>query len=340
MEIISHVVETDTFLHTEIQYIEALLKIFKIKAKCINYQKMDNYFFFDLVLLSNTKVKDLNKYLDEISLALKTSGKPLIRILHEEGLVRLEFVSPQINLLKLFNYFHSPPSGELMCLLGKDIDGKPVWMDLIKNPHMIVAGTTGSGKSTLLHNIIANLLIHENVSLCLLDPKNIEFANYSNIHNICIGYSYTDAIVVLDSLLSSMEYRYELLRSGISINNLPYGILIIDEFADLIMQDENNQFYDKLCKLAQKCRAAKMSIILSTQRPSCNVINGTIKANFPARIACRTASNVDSRIILDANGAENLFGKGDALLKDNFNYLKRFQIAHTDSEEVCKYFRN
>jgi S-DNA-T family DNA segregation ATPase FtsK/SpoIIIE len=115
-------------------------------------------------------------------------------------------------------------------------------------------------------------------------------------------------------------------------------VVIIDEFADLIMQDKANMFHDLLCRLAQKCRAARIHIILATQRPSVNVISGIIKANFPARIACRVASHVDSKVILDASGAENLLGKGDAMVRDNFRQNERFQIAYTTPQEVVKYF--
>ena len=158
------------------------------------------------------------------------------------------------------------------------------------------------------------------------------------IPNVTVGYSYTDAIEILDSLLSSMNQRYNLLRNGSNIKNFPFGVFIIDEFADLIMQDKDDLFYNKLCQLAQKCRAARLSIIIATQRPSYNVIDGTIKANFPARISCRTASHVDSKVVLDSVGAENLLGQGDALLKDNSRFMERFQIAYTSSEEVCKFF--
>jgi S-DNA-T family DNA segregation ATPase FtsK/SpoIIIE len=115
-------------------------------------------------------------------------------------------------------------------------------------------------------------------------------------------------------------------------------VVIIDEFADLIMQDKEDQFYVALCRLAQKCRAARIHIILATQRPSVNIINGSIKANFPARIACKVASHVDSKVILDTSGAENLLGKGDALIRDNFRHLERFQVAYTTAQEVCSYF--
>src|SRR6185436_10217908 len=311
-----------------------ILRNFNIKATCVNYKAIDNYFFYDLKLSPQTKVRDIQRYNDEISLSLKSPNKSNIKILHQEGIVRLEFAAPRTHVLKLFDYFtnNNVPKGELMCLLGQSLDGNKMWMDLAQNPHMIISGTTGSGKSTLLHNIIANLFNYSKVKLYLVDPKNVEFIEYDKKikNDVNVSYTYHDALLVLDSLLETMEYRYSLLHSNRK-EEFPPIVLIIDEFSDLIMQDVNNEFYEKLCRLAQKCRAAKIHIILSTQRPSLNIINGTIKANFPARIACRVASHVDSKVVLDATGAENLMGKGDALVKDNYRSMERFQIAYTDS---------
>jgi S-DNA-T family DNA segregation ATPase FtsK/SpoIIIE len=320
---------------------DSILEAFRIKASCVNFKQIDNYFYYDLKLHPNAKVKDIQKYSDEISLALKSPCKPSVKVLHNEGIVRLEFASQRINDLKLFNYFTNldVPDGEINCLLGQAVDGRKIWMDLSQNPHMLVSGTTGSGKSTLLHNIIANLFNYNNVDLFLVDPKGIEFVEYEKTFpDIDVQYTYDDALSMLKAMLEVMENRYNRLRSGTSIHNMKNIVIIIDEFADLIMQDKNDEFYTVLCKLAQKCRAAKIHIILATQRPSVNIINGTIKANFPARIACRVASHVDSKVILDTSGAENLLGKGDALIRDNFRYLDRFQIAHTDAKEVCFMF--
>lgn len=326
-----------------IQQFNSILQSFKIRANCIDFKQLDNCLFFDVKLDSNARVKDLQKFSDEISLALKTPGKPSIKVLHESGVVRFEFVKTRENTLRLFDCILNatpPPNGDLICLLGKDVYGNDMWMDLAKNPHMIVAGTTGSGKSTLLHNIIANLLYFNNAHICLIDPKNIEFSKYDTckFSNICVGYNYNDANIILESMIAAMEYRYDLIRKGFDISQMPYGVLIIDEFSDLIMQDKNNEFYTKLCKLSQKCRAARISIILATQKPSVNVVNGTIKANFPARIACKTTSHVDSKVILDCSGAEKLLGKGDALLRDNTRFMERFQVAYTDSNEICNIF--
>lgn len=318
-----------------------ILKSFNIKAECIDYQSVNNYFFYDLRLNSSTRVKDIIKYGDELSLSLKTPCKPSVKILHQQGIVRLEFVkSTQYNLqlLDLFNQASDKPKGDLVCLLGQQVDGTNMWMDLSKNPHMLVAGTTGSGKSTLLHNIIANALKFNDARVFLVDPKNIEFGAYINkFSNVKTYHDYNSCVQMISTLLELMEGRYHAMASGKSLLFRPQ-LVIIDEFADLIMQDHNHILYNNLCKLAQKCRAAKIHIILSTQRPSVNIINGEIKANFPARIACKVSSYVDSKIILDTSGAENLLGKGDALIKDSYRTCERFQVANITPSEIINHF--
>lgn len=318
-----------------------ILKSFNIKASCVDHKQVDNYFYYDLKLNPNARVKDVSKFGDEISLALKTPCKPNVKVLHNEGVVRLEFATPRTVPLKLFDFFTNEdiPEGEINCLLGQTVDGRKMWMDLAQNPHMIISGTTGSGKSTLLHNIIANLINYNDVDLYLIDPKHIEFSEYKKSFKQIVNLnSYDEALELLNNAIDTMEFRYDQIRSGIAISDLKPIVIIIDEFADLIMQDKGDVFYNTLCRLAQKCRAARIHLILATQRPSVNIINGTIKANFPARIACRVASHVDSKVILDACGAENLLGKGDALIKDNVRSLERFQIAYTNAAEVCAVF--
>lgn len=325
-----------------IQDFNNILQAFNIKASCVDHRRVDNYFYFDLKLNPHAKVKDIQKYSDEISLALQTPCKPGIKVLHSQGVVRLEFAAPRTKPLNLFDFFTNKqvPKGELMCLLGQTVNGEKMWMDLAQNPHMIVAGTTGSGKSTLMHTIIANLLNYNDVDLYLVDPKRIEFAEYDKRlpTKATVLYTYDETMNMLNNAIELMEFRYDLIRNSQPSSILKPVVIMIDEFADLIMQDRNDDFYNALCRLAQKCRAARMHIILSTQRPSVNIINGTIKANFPARIACRVASHVDSKVILDTSGAENLLGKGDALVRDNLRFMERFQVAYTTPQEVCSYF--
>lgn len=324
-----------------VEQFNQILESFNIRAKCVSSQEVDNYFFFDLKLAPNARVRDVHRYSDEISLALKTPCRPSIKVLHDQGIVRLEFVTPRSSPLHLFDLFTNDnvPDGDLVCLLGRSVDGRLVWMDLAQNPHMLVAGTTGSGKSTLLHNLIANLKNYNECLIYMVDPKKIEFSAYDGrLPHSKVFYTYDETIDLLDVLLDIMEQRYSMMREGVPPQEFPYIALIVDEFADLVMQDKDDVFFTKVCRLAQKSRAARISIVLGTQRPSVNIINGAIKANFPARLACRVASHVDSKVILDATGAENLLGKGDALVRDNFRFLERFQVAYITSEEICQFY--
>ena len=326
------------------QELNVLFSAYKISAICTGYQENDNYCFYNVRLNARTRIKDLEKYSTEIGLALRVPGKPSISLVPEDGTLRLEFFRPQKKTVKLFDLFTNDnvPRRGLPCLLGQDIQGKRMWLDLAQAPHLLIAGTTGSGKSTLLHAIIANMLNYHGAKLYLMDPKNIEFCQYADSINrdLQVVSTYDDCVLLLDKLVDIMERRYELLRSGDSINNFPYVVVIIDEFSDLILQDTDKQFYERLCKLAQKCRAARMHIVLGTQRPSVDIISGSIKANFPARIACKTATGVDSKVILDTVGAENLVGRGDAFIRANGSNLQRFQAAYTDSKEICRIFGN
>lgn len=322
------------------QQINKILSSFNIKASCLAASQSDNYQFFDLKLAPTAKVRELHKFSDELSLALRAPCKPSFKVLHEQGIVRMEFATPRKKTLRLFDYFTNDnvPTGDLMCLMGQTVDGERVWMDLLQNPHMLVAGTTGSGKSTLLHTIIANVFNYNDAELYLIDPKRIEFSQYDGIRKTQVYYTYDDTVELLGNMIEIMEDRYNKIRTGWDAKDLKPILIIIDEFADLIMQDKGDVFYSSLCRLAQKCRAARMSIVIATQRPSVNVVNGTIKANFPARISCKVASHVDSKVVLDTSGAEDLMGKGDALLRDNFRHMERFQVAYTDATEVTRIF--
>lgn len=324
-----------------IQQFNHILSSFNIKATCLSVHQVDNYVYYDLKLQPRGKVKEIQRYSDEISLALK-KNKPSVKVLHEQGVVRVEFASPREKPLNLFDLFTNDnvPKGGLVCLLGQTVDGSKVWTDLLDNPHCLVAGTTGSGKSTLLHNIIANIFNYNDADLYLVDPKRIEFSQYDGVRGTQVYNSYEEVVEFLDNMIGIMEDRYDKLRAGWSPQDLKPILIIIDEFADLSMQDKGDLFMDRLCRLAQKCRAARISIMLATQRPSVNIINGAIKANFPARIACKVANHVDSKVILDTVGAENLLGKGDALLCDNSRNMERFQVAYTDASEVCAIFRS
>ncbi len=323
-----------------IDNINGILKAFKISAECTNFMDFKNAFFYDLELKPGTRLSQLEKYASEIALALKSNSKPRFEVMSAQGIVRCEFVKKRNETIELFKLGRSipRPEGNLTCLLGETLQGEPIWMDITKNPHMLVAGTTGSGKSSILHSIIANMLLYPNVDLYLIDPKNIEFFKYQSIKKIKVAFNYDDSVDMIESLCVEMDNRYHRIRTeNLDISTMNYIVLVIDEFADISLQDTSGRFYMSLCRLAQKSRAAGIHIICATQRPSVNIIDGAIKANFPARLACKVATGVDSRVVLDATGAEALLGAGDAIINSSQYNMVRFQAAFVSADKVCKY---
>jgi DNA segregation ATPase FtsK/SpoIIIE, S-DNA-T family len=327
-----------------------ILASFNIKAACVAYNKIRNVSLYDLVIDDGTRVRDIQKYADEIALRLKAQNKPLVRIKSNSGVVRLEMIDEEPHKIVFFDELAKQKKDTdytIPMYLGNSIDGEDITFDMSRNPHMIIGGCTGSGKSTLLNVIIANALGQKNTNVYLIDTKNIEYGNYAdNISNIRVATDYDSGLDLLCMLNSEMEYRYSLMRERqlssqfftSSCDDFPSILFIIDEFADIIMQDEKKIFYKLLCKLSQKCRAAGIYCVLATQRPSVDVISGSIKANFPARIACQVASGFDSKVILDTVGSELLAGRGDAIVKNyKYNYT-RFQAAYTDADEVSRYY--
>ena len=218
--------------------------------------------------------------------------------------------------------------------MGRDLSGNPVVADLKAMPHLLIAGTTGSGKSICINGIILSLLYEANpdeVKLILVDPKVVEFSVYNGIPHLLVPVvnEASKAAVALSWAVNEMENRYRLLsEEGVrnidgynekaakskTLEKMPQIVIIIDELADLMMAAPK-QVEDSIVRLAQKARAAGIHLIVATQRPSADVITGLIKANIPSRLALAVSSQVDSRVILDQNGAETLVGKGDMLFK-------------------------
>lgn len=323
--------------------LNSILNAFKISAACRRFHEHKNACFYDIELNPGTRVKDLEKYSTELSLALKAYSKPKIKVLPETGFVRLEYLKSKTNKVSLLDLGRVAirPTGDLTCLMGETLEGLPLWIDLAKSPHMLVAGSTGSGKSSILHTLIANLLLYPKVEIHLMDPKNIEFFKYSDkkTRRIHVNYSYDECLEDLATLNKEMDRRYSLIKDfKVNPSNLPFIVLIIDEFADLRLQDHDNALHKLLCRLAQKSRAARIHIVLATQRPSVNIVDGSIKANFPARLACKVASHVDSKVVLDSPGAEDLVGAGDSIINNGEYNLQRFQAAYITVDEVCEFF--
>ena len=216
----------------------------------------------------------------------------------------------------------------LKIILGTDIEGHKIYTSLEKQVHMLVAGTTGSGKSMFLHQIIDSLLFkNPYIDILAIDTKKVEFNSYDKIKSFHYISDAVDAVKALKVLVDTMEQRYNTFaamgvrdieaarKAGKRINNI---VCVIDEFADLIMQKEyTNIIEEYIVKLAQKSRAAGIHLIIATQRPTRDVITGLIKANIPCRVCLNVSSAMESRIVMDAKGGENLLGKGDLLFKGN-----------------------
>jgi len=228
-----------------------------------------------------------------------------------------------------------PPrnTGKLKMMLGLDTIGNRITVDLARAPHLLVAGATGSGKSVAVHTMILSLLASgADVRLLLIDPKQLEFRAYENIPQLLLPIITEPdaAVTALNALVTSMESRYTVLANAGARDisefegPMPYVVVVIDEWADLFMA-QKDAVTNPVVRLAQKARAAGIHIILATQRPSVKVLPGLIKANFPARIALKVTNGTDSRVILDANGAERLIGRGDMLV-NGFQFGSPFRV--------------
>lgn len=339
--------------------LNAALVSLKIPGKCIRASKHRHLAFFDIALEPGAMVSKLERRTKEISLALRSKTLPIIKLLPEQGIVRLQVAISDADVIPvsdvLPNDILSERKTALPFVLGETDEGERLTIDFTKNPHILLAGGTGSGKSVALHTLIANAahLQHSRarrIELFLCDPKRVEFVYYDT--NACkklvqhVAYDYGATISMLELIVKHMEFRYAALAkdnlSNVSecLGRFPYIVVIIDEVADLMLQDKKiGKFQTLIVKLAQKARAAGIHLVLATQRPSVDVLTGLIKANFPARLSCKVASRVDSQVILDTTGAETLLGRGDAIFQNPIIDRVRLQIAYTDPREtVRKYF--
>lgn len=315
-----------------------------------------------------SKIKGLE---DDIALSLSALGIRIIAPIPGKGTVGIEVpnAKPQIVSMKTMlesDAFAGNTKMELPIAFGKTISNEPFVTDLAKMPHLLMAGATGTGKSVGLNAVIASLLFKKHPSelkFVMVDPKKVELSLYNKIerHYLAMLPDSEEAIITdvkkvvrtLNSLCIEMDNRYDLLRQAqvrkiteyndkfihrqLNPENghryLPYIVLVIDEFADLIMT-AGKEVEQPICRLAQLARAVGIHLIIATQRPTTNIITGTIKANFPARIAFKVTSGIDSRTILDAGGAQRLIGRGDMLISLSGADLLRIQCALIETEEI------
>ena len=239
---------------------------------------------------------------------------------------------------------------KLPIALGKSISGVPIVGDLTSMPHLLIAGTTGSGKSVCINTIIISLLYKLDPNLCkfiLIDPKMLELSAYEGIPHLLTPVI-TDskkATAALGWTVKEMNNRYKLM-SKVGVRNIdgynkkhtlkmPYIVLIVDEMADLMLV-AGKEIENYIQKLSQMARAAGIHIIMATQRPSVDVITGTIKANFPTRVSFQVSSKIDSRTILGEQGAEQLLGKGDMLFMSAANRIIRIHAPYVSEQEIAK----
>jgi S-DNA-T family DNA segregation ATPase FtsK/SpoIIIE len=307
----------------------------------------------------------------EIELAVHT-GEPInIDLDFQEGYVSIEVPNSKRSVVGFktilqSSAYQNSKSGSLMFAVGMDAEGKCWVEDLCKMPHMLVAGTIGSGKSVFLHEIIMSLIMKyspEEVRLILIDPKYTEFSVYEGLPHLLINEIITDpakAIAAFNWVIAEIERRYTLFaqmnKKGITVRNineynnvvekkedkLPKIVLIVNEAAALMMAAKTD-IENRVERIAAVARAAGIHLIFATQRPSVNVITRVLKYNLPSRIAFRVSAEVDSHVILDDSGAENLLGRGDLLYKSSSMYKpKRMQRAWIDISEiqkVCNFIR-
>ncbi len=330
----------DTNFNEELQanarLLVSTLQSFKINIKEINYSRGPTITRYELKPEAGVRVRSIANLVDDISLSLATSGVRIEAPIPGKAAVGIEV--PNKNRATVYlrdlidNQQFSDAKSRLTASLGMDVGGNPIYFDISKMPHMLIAGATGMGKSVCINCIIISLLYKarpEDLKLILIDPKKVEFNIYKDIPHLYapIVSEPKKAAGALASAVAEMERRFELIeevgvRDIASYNaatendpykeHMPHMVIIIDELADLMMTAPD-EVETAICRLAQKARAAGIHIIIGTQRPSVDVITGLIKANIPSRIACTVASQVDSRTIIDIAGAEKLIGRGDML---------------------------
>jgi S-DNA-T family DNA segregation ATPase FtsK/SpoIIIE len=334
--------------------LEETLEDFAISAKVTDIERGPVITRYELEPAPGVKLNRIVALSDDVALAMKAQSVRIIAPIPGKGRVGVEVPNMQSSFVYLKEILASKEFQEagskLTLALGKDIAGQPIIADLDDMPHLLIAGTTGSGKTVCVNSLILTMLFRvspNELKFLMIDPKMVELMPFNGLpHLLCpVVTEARKASAALGWVVNEMEERYRLLakvgaRNIESYNekqeNLPYIVVIIDEFADL-MTVAREQIENAITRLAQLSRAVGIHLMLATQRPSVDVITGVIKANLPARISFKVASKVDSRTVLDMNGADKLLGKGDMLfLRPGESKLIRIQGALVSDKEIAK----
>jgi S-DNA-T family DNA segregation ATPase FtsK/SpoIIIE len=345
------------------------LRNYKIDIAQIKATVGPSVTLYEIVPEAGIRISKIKSLEDDIALSLSALGIRIIAPIPGKGTIGIEVPNQNPTMVSMKSVIASPKfqtaEMELPIALGKTISNETFVVDLAKMPHLLMAGATGQGKSVGLNAVLTSLLYKKHpaeVKFVLVDPKKVELTLFNKIerHYLAKLPDSGDAIITdntkvintLNSLCVEMDNRYSLLKDAMVRNIkeynekfrhrklnpenghrfLPYIVLVVDEFADLIMT-AGKEVETPIARLAQLARAIGIHLIIATQRPSVNVITGIIKANFPARIAFRVTSKIDSRTILDSQGADQLIGRGDMLYTQG-NDLTRVQCAFVDTPEV------
>ena len=348
-----------------IPVLEQVLKDFGIEGKVSAVNIGPTVTQFELEIKAGTKVSKILGIHREIALALAAKDVRIEAPIPGKKTVGIEIPNKTTSMVSVREILNNLPANlepcKLISVLGRDIMGRPQWMDIAKTPHLLVAGSTGSGKSVCINSILISILMRakpDEVKLVLVDPKKVELSMYNGVPHL-LAPVVTDpkkANIALKKIVVEMENRYEIfsnsgtkniagynayldkknenLPDGQKIKHMPYIVVIIDELADLMLVAAK-EVEDSIMRITQMARAAGIHLIVATQRPSTDVITGVVKANIPSRISFAVSSGIDSRTILDQVGAEKLLGKGDMLFSpQGENTPIRIQGTYISEEEI------
>jgi S-DNA-T family DNA segregation ATPase FtsK/SpoIIIE len=347
-----------------------VLRTFGIEISSIKATVGPTITLYEITPAQGVRISKIRGLEDDIALNLKALGIRIIAPIPGKGTIGIEVPNAKANIVSMESVLNSKKfqesTMELPCAMGKTITNEVFMFDLAKAPHLLVAGATGQGKSVGLNAILTSLLYKKHpaeMKIVLVDPKMVEFSIYAKIANHFLAKvpddnaspiitDTTKVIRTLQSLCVEMDARYELLMLAGERNikdynrkfiarklnpekghkYMPYIVVVIDEYGDLIMT-AGKEIELPIARIAQKARAVGIHMIIATQRPTTNIITGTIKANFPARIAFKVSQGIDSKTILDRMGAQQLIGRGDMLYLQG-NDPVRVQCAFVDTPEV------
>ena len=325
----------------------SVLKSFGVRARQIEVSEEEYFDIYSIKLEPGVRHSRLNRLLVDIGIALSAHRLPIGYPTMKDGSYVLEVQKKEIDSPSFLNIYDSFPN-KYYCpiAIGRDNFGRAYCVDLNSIPNLLVGGTTGSGKSMLLHSFVLSLLAID-AKIFLVDPKMVEFGIYEGKPGVLrVSNTVEETEDCIERIKDIMDKRFSLLKKSGCRNIVEYNkinsgkrlrpvVMIVDEWADIVLQKKDIQ--KPLCFVAQKGRAAGVSIILATQRPSASVISGLVKANFPGRIAMKVASAVDSRVILDKKGAEELTDVGTGLYLDgrlSSPVLFRAPLISSISEEI------